>query len=103
GLSGPFGIALDSSGKIYVADFFTASVYIFPALGSSTGLLDEAPSATVAAAVTTGLKFPEGIALDSSGNIYVTDNSTASVFVYPAGSNANAAPIATISGSNTGL
>ena len=40
----------------------------------------------------TGLSYPQGIALDSSGKIYVADEGAVSVFVYPAGSNGNAAP-----------
>jgi len=108
GLSYPYGIALDSSGNIDVVDNGSNSVTVYPALGSSTGLLNEAPSATISTTITTGLGSPQGIALDSSGNIYVVDDgsgggSPAGVFVYPAGSNANAAPIATISGSSTSL
>ena len=109
GLMSPQGIALDSRGKIYVADSGADNVFVYPALGSSTGLLNEAPIATIGG-YNTGLSYPQGIALDSSGKIYVADDGdgspgdgTQSVFVYAAGSNENVAPIVTISGSNTGL
>jgi sugar lactone lactonase YvrE len=101
-------IALDSSRNIYVTDI--NSVLVYSAVGSSTGTLNESPIATISTTMTTGLTSPRGIALDSSGNIYVGDCPACygevgapSVFVYPAGSNANVAPIATISGSSTGL
>jgi len=102
----PEGIALDSSRNIYVADAGAASVFVYPALGGSTGLLNETPTATISGS-NTGLEGPYGIALDSSGEIYVTDDGATSVFVYPKlGSSTgllNEAPTATIGGSNTGL
>ena len=102
-LSSPYGIAVDStSGKIFVTDFDAKSVFVFPALGSSTGTLDEFPIAGINGA-NTGLSVPEGVALDSSSNIYVANNTGDSVTVYAAGSNGNIAPLATISGSNTSL
>src|SRR5208337_1676659 len=53
GLAEPEGIAVDSSsGTIYVADA-TAAVFVFPPLGSSTGLLNEAPTATIEGGLTT--------------------------------------------------
>jgi sugar lactone lactonase YvrE len=111
-LSTPAGIAVDSSGKIYVADSGAASVFVYPALGSSTGTLNEAPTASISGG-STELSSPAGIAVDSSGNIYVADSGAKSVFVYPAlggsgwvsGSPATytVAPTASISGSSTGL
>ena len=110
GLNFPVGIALDSSGKIYVtncpscsSNSGTPSVTVYPALGSSTGMLNESPSATISGG-STGLMSPEGIAVDStSGDIYVADSAAASVFVYSGGSSGNVAPSATISGGTTGL
>ena len=105
GLSYPQGIALDSSRNIYVADSSANKVFVYPAGSNGNG----APSpTTISTTMTTGLGWPQGIALDSSGKIYVTDDGFSgggpgSVFVYPAGSNANAALTATISGNNTGL
>jgi len=46
-LNGPQGIALDSSGKIYAANNGNNSVTVYPALGSGTGSLNEAPFATI--------------------------------------------------------
>ncbi|MGA7618511.1 hypothetical protein, partial [Candidatus Binatus sp.] len=106
GLKYPHGIALDSSGKIYVADYGATSVFVYPALGSSTGVLDEAPLATINGSKT-DLKDPAGIALDSSGKIYVADYGATSVFVYKAlGSSTGVldeGPTASISGSKTDL
>src|SRR5208282_5006130 len=48
----PYGIALDSSGNIYVADAGAVSVFVYPALGSSTGLLDESPTDTISGPLT---------------------------------------------------
>src|SRR5208282_5247317 len=78
-----------------VTDGYTNALTAYPAASAGNA----APIATI-----TGLSSPQGVALDSSGNIYVTDagdnlcDGTASVFVYPAGSTGDAAPSATISG-----
>jgi len=72
GLDNPFGIAVDSSGKIYVANFAgghgRGSVTIYPAGGNG----DVAPIATIIGD-DTGLDNPSGIAVDSSGKIYVAN------------------------------
>jgi hypothetical protein len=78
----------------YVTDGSTKHVTAYPE--GSTG--DISPSATI-----TGLRSLQGVAQDSSGNIYVVNDKPASVVVYSAGSTGDATPIATISGSNTGL
>ena len=109
GLTNPWGITLDSSANIYVVDFSAGSVLVYPALGSSNGPLNEHPTATIAGS-NTGLLNPIGIALDSTGNIYVTDELAASVSIYPPLASLpsqpgypNLTPTATIGGRNTGL
>ncbi|MFI5351554.1 MAG: choice-of-anchor D domain-containing protein [Candidatus Binatales bacterium] len=98
GLNGAFGIAVDASGNIYVANAYSNTVTVYPA-GSNGNV---APSATIGGS-NTGLSEPYGIAVDAKGNIYATNYGRGTVTVYPAGSNGNATPSATISGSNTGL
>jgi mucin-19 len=110
GLNIPEGLALDKSGKIYVANetqsdgFSIPSVTVYPA--NPTGTLDdEAPLATINGKFgTTSLVAPEGVAVDASGKIYVADGCNC-VFVYaanPSGTT-NEAPLAAITGSSTGL
>ncbi|MGC2495172.1 hypothetical protein [Candidatus Binatus sp.] len=110
GFDFPTGIALDSSRNIYVTNCGVdcngsnaRSVEIFAA-GSSGNVR---PTATITGGQT-DLAFPFGIALDSGGNIYVAneiggENGLGSVTMYPAGSNGNVAPTATIAGHMTAL
>ena len=81
----------------------TGSITIYAA-GSNGNV---APVATIAGD-NTGLDNPSGIAVDSTGKIYVANRgggrtSASSITVYPASSNDNVKPIATIEGPNTGL
>ena len=74
----PFGIAIDSSGNIYVVDlinnrvekFNSADVFQsqFGSLGSGNGQFNQ----------------PGGIAINSSGNIYVTDQNNNRVLEFSA-------------------
>jgi 6-phosphogluconolactonase (cycloisomerase 2 family) len=107
-LAEPFGIALDVCGNIYVANvpqFHGApgnNILVFAA--NPSGSLNEAPVATIPV----GGQVSGGIAVDSSGKIYVgiTSNTGAiDVFapVPAAGGTLNEAPLATITGSNTGF
>ncbi|MGH7812902.1 MAG: NHL repeat-containing protein [Candidatus Binataceae bacterium] len=99
GLHSPEGIAADSSGKIYVANFNVNSVTAYAAGASG----DAAPIATIVGA-STGLAEPTGIALDSAGDIYVTNQGRLpsagpyTVTVYSSGATGDTAPIATIGG-----
>jgi sugar lactone lactonase YvrE len=108
GLANPTAITLDASGNIYVANSGSQiggvdSITVYPA--GSNG--NAPPSATISG-VSTGLAVPWGIAVGSNGNMYVANDGITigvsdSVTVYAAGSNGNAAPSATITGSSTGL
>ncbi|MGB8412352.1 MAG: choice-of-anchor D domain-containing protein [Candidatus Binatus sp.] len=99
-LTYPIGIALDSSGNIYVTAYYFGGVFVYSA--GSNG--DVPPIANLPGyGANDGLLWPYGIAVDSSGNIYVADLYAASVFVYPPGSTGDVAPVSTISGSQTEL
>ena len=109
GIDRPDYVALDSSGKIYVANNQngpTSSVTVYPA-GSNA---DVPPVATITCngscvlgSSASGLTSPGGVAVDNTGNIYVTNENTNVIAIFAAGSNGNLSPAATISGSNTGM
>ncbi len=108
GFEFPSGLALDSSNNIYVTNDGSVSggadsVTIYAA-GSHGNV---APMATISGPLTQ-LNLPSGIAVDSSGNIYVANDGSDggnidSITVYPPGSNGNVAPTFSISGDSTGL
>jgi sugar lactone lactonase YvrE len=51
----------------------------------------------------TGLASPQGIAVDTAGNMWVTNFSTSTITEYPANANGNVAPINTVAGNATFL
>ncbi|NEE59116.1 hypothetical protein G3M55_83100, partial [Streptomyces sp. SID8455] len=63
GLLHPNGLALDSAGNLFVADFVNDRVVRIPA--------DGGPQTTVPA---TGLSQPTGLAFDRRGDLYVSDS-----------------------------
>jgi serine/threonine-protein kinase len=63
GLGGPLGVAVNSAGNVYVADFRNDRVLELPA-GSSNQV--ELPLTVLG---------PQGVAVDTAGNVFVTDNS----------------------------
>ena len=60
---GPGGIAVDSSGNLYVTDTYGFSIRKITPAGAVTTLVDH----------TAGLNNPKGIAVDSNGNVYIAD------------------------------
>ena len=108
-LPAPEGLALDGSGNIYVAIEESSNNSIVVYAGDASGTLPGAPFATISGS-NTGLFAPTVVALDASGKIYETSPITQglgpeSVLVYATITNGggNEAPLATITGSNTGL
>ncbi len=101
GLNFPRGLALDSSGNIYVANGFGYDVTVYAAGANGNA----SPISTITGAATGLNNGPQAVAVDTAGNIYVTtvSYSSGAVYIFSAGANGNATPVATISGANTGL
>jgi sugar lactone lactonase YvrE len=74
------------------------SVTVYP-----SGAMGNAKPIQVIAGSNTGLTEPEDVAVDASGNMYVSNDGNNSVTVYAAGATGNVAPMQTITGSYTGL
>jgi len=102
GLTIPYDVALDSSLNVYAPnssdEYGPYSVTIYGAgLGGNL-----APLRTISGK-RTKLAEPLGVALDSAGNTYATDDLTNSITVYAAGANGNVKPTKTIKGRATQL
>ncbi len=100
GIYGSEGIAVDSHGQIYLANFPGAPSF----QGGSISIFAPGSYATTAPASViegdnTGLNIPQSIAVDASGNISAL-NIDGTITVYPAGSTGNVTPSATISLNN---
>ncbi len=91
-LSNPQGLALDSSGDLYVADEYNNRVLFYPA-GSTTAtrVYGQNGSFTTKTENNGGVSAnslgqPYGLAVDASGGLYVSDYQNNRVLFYPAGS-----------------
>lgn len=96
------GVALDGTGNIYVANATLPSGLPGVTVYAKRANGDVAPIRTISGS-STGLTAPNGIALDSGGNIYVANYQSGggSVTVYAKGAKGNVAPLRTITGSHT--
>ena len=75
-LQAPYGVAVDGSGNLLIADAYnnrirkvTSSGIISTLAGNGTG----GYSGDGGAATTGALNYPTGVAIDSSGNVYIAD------------------------------
>ncbi len=88
----PYDLTLDSSGNLYVADSYNNRVLFYPA-GTTTatrvyGQLGSFTTNTMnkGGISANSLYLPQGVILDSNGNLYIGDFGNNRVLFYPAGS-----------------
>jgi hypothetical protein len=74
GINVPFGLAVDKSSTLYVANLGGNTVTIYPKGQTS-------PSLTIS----TGISGPYGIGVDSSGDVFVSNLNTNNITAYKAG------------------
>jgi sugar lactone lactonase YvrE len=93
GLSRPFALAFDSTGRLIVADEGAGVLVFSPGANG-----DVAPVAHI-----TSLAYPAGVVTDAQDHIYVADFSGESIEEFPPNANGNATPLRTIRGRKTTL
>ena len=102
GLSGANGLAVSSTRVVYTTDTVAPGQGSILEYSPAGGGGNQAPLTTISGPAT-GLTSPEGITLDSKGDIWVTNEGSNTVEEFAAFASGNAAPIATLAGANTHL
>ena len=98
GFNTPFGVAVDGSGNVFVADtYHSAAKEIVAGTGG-------APAGTVNTSSTvntlgSGFSYPQGVAVDGNGNVFVADSSHNEVKEIVAGT--GGAPAGTVNSNST--
>ena len=85
-IGNPSSLAFDSSGKLYVLAFRNILVFATGAAGNVAPVQN----------LSTGFFCPDGVAVDATDQIYVSDNCAAEVKIWAKGATGNAAPLRTI-------
>ena len=78
GLNSPYGITLDSSGNLYIADASNNRIRKVDPAGVITTVAGNGTagfSGDNGPATSASLKTPQGVAVDASGNLYIADSS----------------------------
>src|SRR5436309_2264283 len=78
--SGPVGVAVDSSGDVYVADEGNSRVEKFDPTGNYVSQIGSG----IASSAAGQLNFPFGVAVDSSGDVFVADTANNRVQTFDA-------------------
>lgn len=102
--SSPSGVAIDSSGNIYIADRGNHRIRKISPSGQVTTLAGQAVAgATDATGANAQFKSPSGVAVDRNGNVYVTDTGNHTIRrITPAGVVSTLAGVAGSSGYQNG-
>jgi len=79
-LSGPYALAFDSSGNLWVANYDNSTVVKYPKARLANGA--RAPALTISADSSGSLNSPAGLAFDASGNLWVAANLSNKVLEY---------------------
>jgi streptogramin lyase len=69
----PLGVAVDSSGNLFVADNANSAIRKIDTHGNVTTFVGPEGTTWVSSGEGAGVNYPTGIAIDSSGNLYVAD------------------------------
>ncbi len=80
GISVPTRLAADANNHLYVTNAGNNTVTVYNI--SATNIAANTIAQNTAATITTGISRPLGIAVDSSGLVYVANNSTNSISIY---------------------
>lgn len=97
GLNLPEAVAVDSHGRIVVANYLDAILVFAPGANG-----DATPIARISGSKTQ-IQHIEGLALDAKNNIWVTCYAARKILEFEAGASGDAAPERVISGANTKL
>jgi sugar lactone lactonase YvrE len=76
GLHTPYGVAVDSSGNLYIADYGNQCIRKVATSGSITTVAGNGVASyggDFGPATSAELNYPTGVAVDSSGNLYIAD------------------------------
>ncbi len=81
GPNGPTGVATNSAGStIYITSYYNSSVAEYTFTGIQTG--NGCPAPTSTSGGSSLVAKPEGVAIDSSGNVFVSNSSANTITVY---------------------
>jgi DNA-binding beta-propeller fold protein YncE len=73
GFSGPYGVAVDGAGNVYVADSHNNAVKEIVAVGGSI------PASPTIRTLGSGFNYPSGVAVDGAGDVFVADSNNNAV------------------------